>query len=406
MTSILTNTAAIAALQTLRTISHTISDTQRQVSTGQRVSQAADNAAYWSVATTMRSDNKALSAAKDAIGLGAAKVDTAYAGMESVVSVINEMKAKIVAATESGVDRQKVQDEIEQLKGQLQSIVTSASFSGENWLSTADDAAAASTVTIVASASRDAGGNFSTKTIAVDLADITLFNAAGTGILETTSSITPAFGGFEDLAAPVDTIVFTSPFVFNDGDEFQYDIQDGPDLYTATVNSSTVPFLGGRVDDMSDFWNLLAQSSNQAGLGIWGITNGNQQQAFGNYSPTPVLFSNFRYTGTQTSMTIMDVDVTTQENLSRLLSQVDIWLGDTTAAAAKIGALSSRINMQEAFVAKLSDSIDQGVGRLVDTDMNEASTRLKALQTQQQLATQSLSIANTSADIVLSLFRQ
>lgn len=62
--------------------------------------------------------------------------------------------------------------------------------------------------------------------------------------------------------------------------------------------------------------------------------------------------------------------------------------------------------MQEDFVAKLSDSIDSGIGRLVDTDMNEASTRLKALQTQQQLATQSLSIANTSADIVLSLFRR
>lgn len=184
MTSILTNTAATAALQTLRTISHNMMDTQGQVSTGQRVSRASDNAAYWSIATTMRSDNKALSAAKDAIGLGAAKVDTAYAGMESVVSVISEMKAKIVAATESGVDRQKVQDEIEQLKGQLQSIVTSASFSGENWLSTADNASAATTTTVVASASRDAGGNFATKTIAVDLEDIKLFNNQGTGILQ------------------------------------------------------------------------------------------------------------------------------------------------------------------------------------------------------------------------------
>lgn len=406
MTSILTNAAATAALQTLRTISHNMGIAQHQIATGLRVTQASDSAAYWSIATTMRSDNRALSAAKDAIGLGAATLDTAYAGMEAVVSVISEVKAKIVAASERGVDRQKVQAEIEQLKGQLQSLVTSASFSGENWLSTVENPAAATTTSIVASASRDAIGNFTTKTIDVDLADITLFNAAGTGILETTSPITPVFGGFENLSAPVDTIVFTSPFVFNDGDEFQYDIQDGPDLYTVTVNSSTVPFLGGRVDDMSDFWNFLAQSSYQAGLGIWGIGNGNQQQAFGDYWPSPVLFSNFRYTGTQTSMTIMDIDVTAQENLSSLLSHVDLWLQDTTAAAAKLGALSSLINIQEAFVAKLSDSIDAGLGRLVDTDMNEASTRLKALQTQQQLATQSLSIANASADVVLSLFGQ
>lgn len=105
-------------------------------------------------------------------------------------------------------------------------------------------------------------------------------------------------------------------------------------------------------------------------------------------------------------MTIMDVDVTEKEDLSRLLSRVDVWLQDTIAATAKLGALSSRIEVQEDFVTKLSDSIDSGIGRLVDADMNEASTRLKALQTQQQLATQSLSIANTSADVVLSLFRQ
>ena len=62
--------------------------------------------------------------------------------------------------------------------------------------------------------------------------------------------------------------------------------------------------------------------------------------------------------------------------------------------------------MQEDFVAALTDSIDSGVGRLVDADMNEESTRLKALQTQQQLAIQSLSIANTSSESILTLFRQ
>ena len=64
-----------------------------------------------------------------------------------------------------------------------------------------------------------------------------------------------------------------------------------------------------------------------------------------------------------------------------------------------------RIGLQEDFVSKLTDSIDSGVGRLVDADMNEESTRLKALQTQQQLAIQSLSIANSSSQNVLSLFR-
>jgi flagellin len=62
--------------------------------------------------------------------------------------------------------------------------------------------------------------------------------------------------------------------------------------------------------------------------------------------------------------------------------------------------------MQADFAEKLSDSIESGVGRLVDADMNEVSTRLKALQTQQQLAIQSLQIANSSSETVMQLFRQ
>ncbi|MGG2475001.1 flagellin, partial [Rhizobium sp. BR5] len=68
--------------------------------------------------------------------------------------------------------------------------------------------------------------------------------------------------------------------------------------------------------------------------------------------------------------------------------------------------IKMRIGLQEDFVSKLTDSIDKGIGRLVDADMNEESTKLKALQTQQQLAIQSLSIANTSSENILSLFRQ
>jgi flagellin len=74
-------------------------------------------------------------------------------------------------------------------------------------------------------------------------------------------------------------------------------------------------------------------------------------------------------------------------------------------AAAKLGSVSMRIELQQDYVSRLTDTIDRGVGRLVDADMNEASTRLKALQTQQQLAIQSLSIANAAADSIVTLFR-
>jgi len=138
MTSINTNNSAMSALQTLRNINSSLETTQNSVSTGYRVDTASDNAAYWSIATTMRSDNKALSAVSDALGLGAAKVDTAYTAMDNAIDVVDEIKSKLVAATEDGVDKSKVQEEISQLQEQLLSIAQSASFSGENWVAGAD----------------------------------------------------------------------------------------------------------------------------------------------------------------------------------------------------------------------------------------------------------------------------
>ena len=85
MSSIMTNTAAMSALQTLTSINKNMETTQARISTGYRVATASDNAAYWSIATTMRSDNAALSAVKDALGLGAATVDVAYTAMESAI---------------------------------------------------------------------------------------------------------------------------------------------------------------------------------------------------------------------------------------------------------------------------------------------------------------------------------
>ncbi|MCT8267828.1 flagellin [Afifella sp. JA880] len=84
---------------------------------------------------------------------------------------------------------------------------------------------------------------------------------------------------------------------------------------------------------------------------------------------------------------------------------VDEALGQVTSAASSLGTVQTRIDMQTEFVKTLMSTIDTGVGALVDADMEEESTKLKALQTQQQLAVQSLSIANSSSQNILSLFR-
>ena len=131
MSSIMTNTAAMTALSTLQQTNKNMEMTQNRISTGLRVATATDNAAYWSIATTMRTDNNALSTVRDALGLGAATIDVAYTALESTIDVVDEIKSKLVAARQPGIDRAKVQAEVAELQNQLVSIGSSAVFQGK-----------------------------------------------------------------------------------------------------------------------------------------------------------------------------------------------------------------------------------------------------------------------------------
>ena len=291
MTSIITNVSAMAALQTLRSVNSDLESAQNRVSTGYRISDAKDNAAYWSIATTMRSDNGAVNAAADALGVGAAKVDVAYAGIESAIDIVTEIKNKLVSATETSVDVSKIQDEIAQLQAQLKSIANSASFNGENWL---------------------IGSSATTNSV------VTAFVRTGSGSV---------------LVA------------------------------TETVSSGSFALFGKAANGMAD-------------------------------------------TSTGLLASIAAISLTTSSNMATDLQTVETALKNLTQGAATIGSLSKRIDLQSEFANVLSDSIEKGVSRLVDADMEEESAKLSALQTQQQLAIQSLSIANSSAQNILSLFRQ
>ena len=89
MSSLLTNTAAMTALQTLRNVNSALETTQNRISTGQRVATASDNSAYWSIATTMRSDNAALSAVSDALGFSAVRELLGRSGQENRLASSN-----------------------------------------------------------------------------------------------------------------------------------------------------------------------------------------------------------------------------------------------------------------------------------------------------------------------------
>ena len=116
VTSILTNTGAVSAVDHLRTISIARTDKQQEVATGLRVKEAKDNSAYWSIATIMKSDTRALSAARDGLDFGAASADTATVGMQMSIDIVDEIKKKLLNSLERGVSHKKVNDELTELK--------------------------------------------------------------------------------------------------------------------------------------------------------------------------------------------------------------------------------------------------------------------------------------------------
>ncbi len=294
MSSINTNASAMTALQSLAATNKNLQTTQNRIATGLRVAEASDNAAYWSIATTMRSDNKALSSVQDALGLGAGKLDTAYTGMNKAIEVVDEIKQKLVSALgASDGDKDKIQTEITTRIEQLKSIAGSANYAGSNLLATGD-----TELKVVNSYNSSAGDGAKVSFVTIDLSDVALFGAADA----TTGEVDDASGTLKDVAA-------------------------------------------------------------------------------------------------------IDISGADDDAIAGFLDDVETALKSMATGASTLGAAKARIDMQKDFMSNLSDSIDRGVGQLVDADMNKESTRLQALQVQQQLGIQALSIANSNSQSILSLFR-
>lgn len=97
--------------------------------------------------------------------------------------------------------------------------------------------------------------------------------------------------------------------------------------------------------------------------------------------------------------------ITDTTTAATALGEIEGFLQVAIDGAAALGASAKRLEDQQGFVSKLTDAMKSGIGALVDTDMEAASARLQALQTQQQLGVQALSIANQAPQTLLQLFR-
>ena len=416
MSSLMTNASAMTALKTLQMTNKSLDQTENRISTGYKVATASDNAAYWSIATTMRSDNKALSTVQDALGLGAATVDVAYTAMDSVKDVLDQIKTKLVSASQPGVDKSKIQSDISQLQQQLQTYASSASFSGNNWLSVDSSSSNyKATQSVVSSFNRSSDNQVSISTIDIDITGVSLFDSSGTtnGLLQGgTSGSATSDAAFAWTPGNLDNGSTLTVGVTVDGGTAQsvdINVADAAnfslDDLVAGLNAGLTGATASKTDD-----GKLVLTSNSTGatssIALGAVTS---TKADGTTAGTATigLTTATATAGADTGGGIMDIDITNASaaQLKSYSDMVETMSGKVTTAAANLGSVKSRIDMQQDFVKNLMDAVDRGVGALVDADMSQESTRLQALQTQQQLGIQALSIANSNSQSILSLFR-
>ncbi|PHR57219.1 MAG: flagellin [Robiginitomaculum sp.] len=415
MSSILTNSSAMVALETLRGINKGMNQVQNEISTGKKVANAKDNAAIYAISTVMTSDVASFDKISDSLNLGSATVGVARAASEKTVELLTEMKGLIVAAQEENVDRSKIQTDVAALKTSIDNIVGAAQFNGQNLIK------GEGSINVLASLDRDSSGSVTATNINVGRASLETngeITAAAAVTAAAAAAMSSGDAGFAVASGSTVNNGATATVTFdagdiNVGDEFKVTV-DGTDYSYTSVEGDTITEVAAALTSSLD--------------GISGASASFVTQADPSTNDTVLTFSNTSL-GDGTTITtestaaaveaadaveakaagglaaLDTLDVSTAQGATDALAAIDALLATAIDAASSFGSAQKSIEVQDEFVNSLMDSMKVGIGAMVDADMEEASARLQSLQVQQQLGVQALSIANQAPQSLLTLFR-
>jgi flagellin len=441
MSSILTNNSAMVALQTLNSINKGMNEVQSQISTGKKVGTAKDNAAVWAISSVMQADVKGFEAISESLNLGSSTVAVARNATESVNEMLGEIKKRVVAANEENVDRAKLQNELSALRDQITSVVGAAQFNGLNLLSNAETTTAYTAAgTVDGSGEVDVLSSLDRSATGVSSADITVgkqdlgqtaaaagtltlaaaaMTAAGTATANGAANATYTINGETTTAGRTQAVMAGDTYAF-DMTIFDAAVAGTP-FGSAAAAKQTAIYTAKDGDTTADIAAGLTEMINFR-LAEQGFSNGEFEVTAGGAGGNVITVTNNNGTtmgaAAAGDMTLTaggtvggglailgELDISTENGAGAALTAIEGLIQTTIDAGAALGTSERRIEIQNDFVGKLTDSLKSGIGALVDADLEEASARLQALQVQQQLGIQALSIANQAPQNVLSLFR-
>ena len=219
--------------------------------------------------------------------------------------------------------------------------------------------------------------------------DSGMFKAINEGMTATKNSVATARLGAETVKDLAQDMVERIAFAQSDGINVA-DVQTELDALVANMQSA--------IDQATFNGDDLVSGAAAAQTVVTGIS-----RAGGTFATTTISFNSVDLQAIQTAMAA--IDLTTSADLEADLATAEGELQNAISAATSMGVTENTLEGQMQFLDSLTDTLDSGIGSMVDADMEEEAARLQAYQVQQQLATQSLAIANQAPQNILSLFR-
>ena len=421
--SINTNNASMAALESLRMTNSQLTQAQNEVSTGLAVGSAADNPAIYAISQQMDGNISGLAAVSTSLSFGAQVVSTASSAASNIISTLQTLQNSVTQAGQTGISTSTMQTQVANALNQINTYARNSTFNGVNLLTTSADAGASvtsgtlsvvdglqgSTLDVANQAVAANGTSVNSLTDALGLTSnmaggetVIANGTAATGQVTQNLLTAGATGVNISLAAGLSTSDFAdgNNVVLTNGDgtttTFEFDASGTAPTTANTTGATANKTVVVTVDTGSETTNQmigdLVNSMNSNGYNAVTQTDGS------------VNVTGQGLTGSSSNATDINAG-TTLSGGTAVITTLQSAITRMTNIASNLGNTTTQITGMQTFTSDLSDSLTSGVGALTDADLSAESAKLTSLQTKQQLAIQSLSIANSQSQSILSLFR-
>jgi flagellin len=397
MLSVNTNYSAMVALQNLNLTNSDLEAVQNRINTGFKVSSAKDNGAVFAIAEGQRTRVASLSAVNDGIDRASSALDVALSAGDSIGKILKEMKAKAVAAQAADLSpeqRAALQADFDSLRAQVDQIANSATFNGLNLV-----ASGGANLSVIMSdiASATTGRQVQSTTVAglvPGLSSYVVGNGSVVAADDTIFSLNGVQIGTVDVTATMTVQQYLDAVSTQTGGRV-----------TAAYNQTNGQFTYTSAEAVAVTNELTVTSAGTARSWLGqGVAAG---ATVGASVTTTITNRDFTIGGAGALATVSGAAnlLSTTGAALTAVGNIDTALTNLNLELATMGSQAKALEVQRNFLSSLSDTVEKGIGNLVDADLAKESARLQSLQIKQQLGAQALSIANQAPSLVLSFFR-